>query len=277
MTQTLLIDGDIEAYRAACFCEDSIDWDGTGSLEERHRIASFAHACAMVTDSIASYQERLGIPKVIVCLSCVHNWRKTIWDGYKAHRSKPKPLILEELRGWLAKKYPSAEWWGLEADDVMGVMATTLPDAYVIVSIDKDLKTIPGHRFNPRKPEEGVVFTDKDSAFIWHMTQTLTGDSSDGYKGCPGIGPKKAEKIIAAAIAENQVDWRNSVWSAVEQTFVEKGLTAADALLNARLARILQAGDLVETHPRRVLLWQPPSASASVIGSEWVRIHLGGS
>jgi hypothetical protein len=30
----------------------------------------------------------------------------------------------------------------------------------------------------------------------FHMIQTLTGDVTDGYPGCPGIGPVKAEQIL---------------------------------------------------------------------------------
>ena len=64
----------------------------------------------------------------------------------------------------------------------------------IIVSQDgvKDMKTIPT-----------IVWDGKDLLTIsepwadyWHLYQTLVGDTSDGYKGCPGVGKVKAEKLL---------------------------------------------------------------------------------
>ena len=62
----------------------------------------------------------------------------------------------------------------------------------------------------------------------------MAGDQTDGYSGCPSIGIKRATTIF-----EN----KGYSWKAVIETFEEKGLTEEDALLNARLARILTADD----------------------------------
>lgn len=267
---TLLIDGDIEAYRAAIFHESAVDW-GDGEV---HKIPSLAHSYAMMADAIADYKEKLGADKVIVCLSSDMNWRKEIWSEYKAHRDpSTRPVALDQCKAWLSARYEVLKFYGLEADDVMGIMATAEPGRFIIVSIDKDLKSIPGMLFNPRHPEEGVITIDPDSAFIWHMKQTLMGDSSDGYKGCPGIGPKKAEKIIAGAIEADPEHWKESIWKAVVEAFVSKGQTVADALLNSRLSRILQKGEYKVGEPG-VLLWEPPSSSDSVTERELVKIPL---
>jgi DNA polymerase-1 len=77
-----------------------------------------------------------------------------------------------------------------------------------------------------------------------HMIQTLTGDRTDGYPGCPGIGPARAEKIVDGG------------WDAVVDAYVKAGLNEATALTQARLARILRKGDYVRK-TGLVKLWTP--------------------
>ena len=76
--------------------------------------------------------------------------------------------------------------------------------------------------------------------------QTLTGDSTDGYPGCPTIGQKRAEGLLG----------QRPAWSVVEQAFIKQGLTKADALLQARMARILRWSDwdATKNEPK---LWEP--------------------
>ena len=49
----------------------------------------------------------------------------------------------------------------------------------------------------------------------YFLTQVLTGDTADGYKGVPGIGPKKAEAILGP----------RPDWAAVEKAYIDAGLT----------------------------------------------------
>mgnify|MGYP003316371416 CR=1 FL=1 len=44
---------------------------------------------------------------------------------------------------------------------------------------------------------------DEHKADYWHMHQTLTGDVSDNYKGCPTVGAKTASKILATGTLTN--------------------------------------------------------------------------
>jgi hypothetical protein len=87
---------------------------------------------------------------------------------------------------------------GLEADDLLGIAGTDLArwGQSVIVSIDKDLETVPAFVFNPSKDRRPRQVSMAQADYRW-MTQTLTGDSCDGYPGCPKIGPVKATKIFA--------------------------------------------------------------------------------
>lgn len=80
------------------------------------------------------------------------------------------------------------------------------------------------------------------------MFQTLCGDSTDGYKGCPSVGAKTAEKILDVPTGD--------MWSEVLATYEKKGLTYEDALIQARIARILR-GDEYNLDTGEMNLWTP--------------------
>ena len=73
-----------------------------------------------------------------------------------------------------------------------------------------------------------ITAEDADRYFL---TQVLTGDTADGYKGVPGIGRKKPKQYLAP-----------THWGAVEKA-IDAGLTKDDAIQQARLARILRWSD----------------------------------
>ena len=75
----------------------------------------------------------------------------------------------------------------------------------------------------------------------------MAGDNTDGYAGCPTIGIKRATSIF---------EEKGYTWKAVVETFEEKGLTEADALVNARLARILTTEDF-NHDTQQPILWTP--------------------
>ena len=86
----------------------------------------------------------------------------------------------------------------------------------------------------------------------WFYKQTLMGDSADNYKGCPGVGPVKADKILKEETDEKVL------WGEVVNAFEKAGLTEEDAIENARLAYLLKDGDY-NFETKEVTLWQPPT------------------
>lgn len=114
----------------------------------------------------------------------------------------------------------------------------------IMVSDDKDLKTVPGKLYRPMADEQlEISEAEADKNFF---TQVLTGDATDGYKGIPGIGPKKAEAILGS----------RPHWGAVEQAYIKAGMTRDDAIQQARLARILRWSDWHE-EIQEIRLWTP--------------------
>ena len=80
--------------------------------------------------------------------------------------------------------------------------------------------------------------------------QALTGDSTDGYSGCPTVGPKRAGIILDAA--------KGKYWPAVVKAFTDNGCTEEDALRNLRLARILQTSDWDSVNETPIM-YEPPT------------------
>ena len=257
---TLLIDGDVEAFRASSVSQESIDWGDGVTVETNPKGAE-----DYLVSALSHYQDTLHADRMVVCLTDDVNWRKELWPDYKGNRKdKERPILLEHCRAYLADKYEVEIWPRLEADDVLGILCRATPGS-IIVSVDKDMKTIPCRLYNPDHPERGVTEIDEFAAFEWHMTQTLTGDTVDGYKGCPGIGPVKAEKIVGEVFEScgpppaNPTVWRKELWNAVVKTYEAKGLKQKDALMQARLAYILREPGEYNRRTCKLRLWLPPN------------------
>jgi DNA polymerase-1 len=189
----------------------------------------------------------------MICLTdSATNWRTVrLWDGYKGNRHAPKPIALKPIRALLAERDDAVLRPSLEADDVIGIMATRKAflkahSEVLIWSHDKDLLTIPGLHASVKEEGSTFLVTEDEADHQWWL-QTLTGDTSDGYPGLPGYGPVTAAKWLAK---------HGATWESVRQAFLEKGLTEEDALLQARLARILRATDY-DFINKEVLLWTP--------------------
>ena len=124
----------------------------------------------------------------------------------------------------------------------MGIYATKLT-GNIIVSPDKDMRQIPGKLYNL---EDTTTITPEEGA-KWHLIQTLAGDQTDGYSGVPGIGVKRAQTLF---------EKEGYSWATVVKAFESKGLTEEDALLNARLAKILTHEDY-DAKRQEPKLWTP--------------------
>lgn len=242
-----LIDGDLVAYRASAAAQDDTDWgDGLGDQEYTDPRQAIDNARSL----IEKWHDQSGCDKIAVCFSPPDSivFRHKI-GPYKEGRSG-KPLAYWEVVADLEERYRTIRIPLLEADDVMGIMATSPKlRGSVIVSIDKDMKTIPAKVFNPLKDTRPRRITQEAADRFW-MMQTLTGDRTDGYFGCPGIGPAKADKALSGC---NTI---REMWQAVVETYQDRGLTMEDALLQARFARILRREDYYK-EKGTIYLWHP--------------------
>ena len=182
----ILIDGDIFAYRAAFSCEDKDVEDALDKVDDL--IQWSIYACVLEYD-VEDYQ---------VFLTGKGNFRYdiAISHEYKGNRKDvEKPQHLEAIRKHMIKAWEAVVSKGEEADDLIGIAATEGGKESIVVSIDKDMLQIPCRHYNPNKKEFTVV-ADFDGLKFFY-TQILTGDRADNIKGLYGVGPKKAEKILA--------------------------------------------------------------------------------
>ena len=237
----LLIDCDFIVYKCCAAAETELDFGDDVILVT----SKFSEAYKCVQRDIEKIKREFPFyEEIILFFTSPNNFRKKILPEYKGHRNRKKPCGFKRVINQLKKDYKVIVRDTLEADDTMGIYATKYP-GNIIVSPDKDMKQIPGKLYNF---EETIDITPEEGA-RWHLIQSMAGDNTDGYSGVPGIGIKRAEKIFSE---------KGYTWQAVVETFEEKGMTEADAITNARLARILTINDYDEAK-KEPILWTAPS------------------
>lgn len=258
---TLLIDGDLYLYRGTSAVEKEVRWD-----EENHNLFSNrTEGITAVEYEIKKLMDRFGVEKAdcVVAISSPPLFRTKVDQTYKAKRAGlRKPVCFTDVREHLEREWNVKKIAGLEADDILGILATRPGLGHrIICSMDKDMRQIPGPLWD-HKELQVISETDADH---WFYTQTLVGDVTDGYKGCPGVGPAKAKKLLQAAIDRNahlSGTMGHCVWPAIVDAYEKAGLTEADAITQARLARILRSDDW-DFNKKEVKLWQPPTSSTT--------------
>ena len=253
MKRMALIDGDEAAFKACAVTANNIDW-GDG---EESKVPSTGLAIKAARELIEAWSKKVEADVTVVALSCRDrkHFRRQIDPFYKVERTE-KPEAYWRVIDMIREEYEYLEYSGLEADDVMGIHSTPRGGLQpVIVSSDKDMKTVAGAwLYDPYHGTKRKI--DETSADRWWMTQTLTGDPSDGFKGLPGCGPK-SEAVKALATAPNlSAMWRIVVDAYKAGTKKYGVFTEKDAIGQARLARILRPGDF-DIENGVVRLWHP--------------------
>lgn len=245
----LIVDADLYMYRCLSATEEETDWgDDVWTLVSDLKIAK-----DLFQAQLDDFQQTLNDEDMVLCLSSKTNFRKVLEPTYKANRKKTrKPLGFVAMQDWLKHSYRCFTKPGLEADDCLGILSTMPENAGkgIIVSDDKDMKTIPGKLYRPQNNElHDISQVEADLAFY---TQCLVGDVTDGYAGLKGYGPKTAAKALG----------NRPTWSIVEQAYKAAGFTRDDALHQARLARILRWSDWDQTKGTPIL-YQGETANAA--------------
>jgi 5'-3' exonuclease len=137
----------------------------------------------------------------------MHTFRNDLFDGYKSNRPAPPEEMLPQFD--MAKDISKMLGWqnfgevGMEADDLIGSMACKWQNEanITIISGDKDLLQL-------LTPTTKIAFTKKGYSIYDEFTydrfleeyqiepsvfadvKAFMGDSSDGYPGVKGIGPR---------------------------------------------------------------------------------------
>jgi DNA polymerase-1 len=237
----ILCDADFIVYKACAAAESEVDFGDDVILVT----SNFRDAYNATKRELSKLENKLGpFTSMILFFSDSTNFRKKILPEYKGHRNRKKPCGYKRVIEALKKEYKVIIKPGLEADDSMGIYSTKFP-GNIIASPDKDMRQIPGKLYN----FDEIFTIDKDAGAKWHLIQSMAGDQTDGYSGVSGIGVKRAEALFKE---------KGYTWKTVVEAFKDKGQTEEDALVNARLARILTAEDY-DFDKKEPKLWSPSS------------------
>ena len=272
--KTAIIDGDIPVYTECA----------SAASRGQNPFGDYFPDVAELTDRVISvceeWREMAGCQNIIIAYTheSRRNFRKDVLPGqYKAGRASEKPGGYYEVLENIISHYPSITIEGVEGDDVCGIIHTSPKTGdTVVISTDKDFRTLPGLLFNPMKMVEPIMITPNSAIRYW-MYQTLMGDRTDGYLGAPKIGPVKAERILderdgGVIPSEDEMSasfYEARLWQAVANTYVScypdmtVGEAHSEAIRQARCARILHRCDY-DRIDGLIRLWHPDSA-------EWVR------
>lgn len=223
----LLIDGDILVYRAACAVQTVVymyvDDEGytefpgmtkteilekfpdlpKENLQKSITAEPVSHALQicknMVANILQEVTEAYDVDNVFIYLTADDhsNFRYEVakTKPYKGNRTEPKPIHYDAVRQYLLEKHKATLVSGMEADDAIGIEA--FQNESIIASIDKDLDMIAGVHYNFVK--KYFYFISENEAHYNLCLQMLTGDPVDNIPGLPGIGPKKATKMLMEA------------------------------------------------------------------------------
>lgn len=152
---------------------------------------------------------------VVVCWDGKHSWRKKINTEYKASRKEDRTTIYTQIEA--IKKILDAvgirqvEIDTLEADDVIGILATKLKcNRVMIYSNDKDFYQLVNKKISVIRPMKyGIIKRIREPEVIEAfgvspervpLLRALCGDASDQIKAIKGIGPKKALELVNAGL-----------------------------------------------------------------------------
>tara|TARA_A200000113_G_scaffold226000_1_gene249323 strand:- start:11195 stop:11953 length:759 start_codon:yes stop_codon:yes gene_type:complete len=240
----LLIDADIFAYKASSASQRGYRWDdGYWTL-----IADENEAFNIIDQLIDSTIRKVGGEgEAVICISDDNNFRTTVSEQYKSNRADVMPpLTLKACKEYMKEKYKAVVYPNLEADDVMAILATHPVHGKncVIVSQDKDLTQVEGVKVYRPDSKERVVGTNK-----FFFEQVLTGDPVDGYKGCPGVGKIKCDKLIG------ELEDPKEIWDVIVKAFEKHG-GEEEAIKQAQMAWMLRHDDY-NKETGEYTLWRP--------------------
>ncbi|UCS82768.1 exonuclease [Yersinia phage vB_YenP_Rambo] len=279
----LVMDGDWLVFQAMSAAEFDASWEE----EIWHRCCDHAKARQILEDSIKSYETRkkawVGAP-IVLAFTDSANWRKELVDPtYKENRKAVKKPVgyfefldaLFEREEFYCVKEPM-----LEGDDVMGIIASN-SEAFgarkaVIVSCDKDFKTIPNCDF--LWCTTGNILTQTyETADWWHLFQTIKGDITDGYSGIAGWGDTAEDFLKNPFITEPKTSvlksgknkgqevtkWvkrepepSETLWDCIVSIGAKVGMTEEDVIKQGQMARILRYEEY-DIEKQEITLWRP--------------------
>lgn len=214
-----LIDGDWIAYTSCAAVEGGKD---------RPDLTDFNEVLTVLARWLVEIKKELKTDKEpILCFNGNGNFRYVIakQKKYKGARP-PKPFHYQHLLDYMSEELDVVRKDGLEGDDTMAIFQTHYEKKgkpSCIVSIDKDLRQVPGWTYSPEiwnAPKYGPIFVDEmgeielvkkstwkivGNGLKFFYSQILTGDAVDNVPGLNGCGAKMAFTLINECTTEGEM------------------------------------------------------------------------
>lgn len=170
---------------------------------------------------------------------------------YKGNRVAPKPVHYDAIRRYLTDVWGAKIIRNEEADDRLGQLQTYYTKKHgdnvsCIVSIDKDLNSVPGYHYNFVKDqlylvdEFGSLTLDKlpktarkvlnGTGLKWFYAQMLLGDNADNIPGLKQIGSVKVFNLLNECKTEQEL--RDVVFKEYLHYYKEDGVKAFNEVGN---------------------------------------------
>ena len=199
-----IVDGDSILFRAAANVDTLVQaYDKYQNILEEYTKASWCE-------------------ESIVFIEGPGNWRRDIFEYYKANRTSAKQdekasEIRFDLSMYLEESKLVIKAFGMESDDLVGRYAQKCMDRgkdYVVISADKDLDCIPGVHYRPNQWGQAKTYSvTEDEAKYNYLYQLLIGDGIDNIKSPKGLGPKAAQGILKGPLET----WEDKVEAAYKE------------------------------------------------------------
>lgn len=219
-----LFDMDSLMYQV-CFTTEGID---EAKIRLQHR----------VNEILAAVRDKHNYDQIVFFQGNKGNFRYEIYPEYKANRTQEKPEHYNDLVAFCRERYSPESGVGIEVDDLIADEVDFLKamgEDVFIIAIDKDFLQIPNvdiYLFNKGE----WVTTTKESALHEFANQMLMGDSADNIKGVPGVGKKKAERMLEDVVGENKISYIRKVIEVYKGVFGDDW--KAEVELNYKLLKL---------------------------------------
>lgn len=274
-----LIDADSLLYESASVNQVDFIFSEEDKVVEVDEEGAKEH----LDNSISKIVKATGCTEYEMFITGPTNFRYDVLPTYKHNRKDvERPVLLSILKEYILENHPCKMTSKVEADDACTITMSKNPSKYILAHIDKDLNQVEGTHYNWR--DDLIYEVSKEEGLRMFFKQVLTGDYTDGYSGCPMIGPEKADFILDNYMGvfpvehifkrgprkgEVEIRWKdkpmNDLWDAIVSQYLKahfKNGTLTDpedykgaeelALQQARVARMLRAGEYVKGE---VILW----------------------
>ena len=235
----ILVDGDPFAYRAAFSCEEKINGVRVVVKEVQE---AYDKIDELLETALETVLWEVTDDKYQIFLTGKGNFRKDIavTREYKANRKQPKPVYLSDVRQHMIDNWKVIVSKDEDVVDVFGIWSN--PES-IVISIDKDMLQLACTHYNPHRRTWQTVEEFEGLRFFYK--QILTGDSADNIQGIYGVGPKKAEKILADC--------------KTEQDLYQECVRA----YGGDEERVIENGKLLWLRREEEQIWQPPKFTDS--------------